>query len=110
MCLCFFVFLFFISVLVDFLFGAKEKPCDLLAQARFPLSVLVPAVCAADQNQKEALCCQSSGFCHEPCDISCFCFEAPHCGEGALWARILSMCQGWVVFLWQAGGRKSLAL
>lgn len=67
-----FVFLFFISIHVAFLLGAKEKLCDFLAQARVPPSVLVPAVCAVDQNQKEAICCQSSGFCHEPCDISCF--------------------------------------
>lgn len=62
MCVFCFVFLFFISILVAFLFRAKEKLCGLLAQARVPPSVLVPAVCAVDQNQKEALCCQSSGF------------------------------------------------
>lgn len=94
-----FIFLFFISIFVAFLFGDKEKLCDLLAQARVPPSVLVPAVCAVDQNQKEALCCQSSGFCHEPCDISCFYFKAPQDGEGALWARMLLMCQGWLVAL-----------
>lgn len=63
MCVFCFVFLFHPCNL--FLFGAKEKLCHLLAQARVPPSVLVPAVCAVDQNQQE-LCCQSSGFCQSP--------------------------------------------
>lgn len=58
-----FVFLFHPCNL--FLFRAKEKLCYLLAQARVPPSVLVPAVCAVDQNQEER-CCQSSGFCQSP--------------------------------------------